>query len=92
MYYVLYRDHIEDTVHIQIHLYSYQLVWSRMSSIYLTYTWTAFIKFPLSKRDSNSTVVSSESRTVTAACLQPSLLPPIRDLINYWWREREKDI
>jgi hypothetical protein len=28
-------------------------------------------------------VVSSEFRIVTAAGLQPSLLPPIRDRINY---------
>jgi len=49
----------------------------------LSYTWTTFIKFPLSNLDSNITVVSSEFRIATAAGLQPSLLPPIRDRINY---------
>jgi len=48
-----------------------------------TYTWTAFMRFPLSKRDSNKTVVSSGLRSGKAAGRQPSRFPPIRERINY---------
>ncbi len=88
MYYVSYTDHIEDRVHIQIHHYEINQCVGKKKKFFVSsvsYTCTAFIRFPLSKRDSNITVVSSESRIVTAAGRQPSLFPPIRDRINYFF-------
>ncbi len=94
MYYVSYTDHIEDRVHIQIHHYEINQCVGKKKKFFVSsvsYTCTAFIRFPLSKRDSNITVVSSESRIVTAAGRQPSLFPPIRDRINYFFIYKKND-
>ena len=48
-----------------------------------THTWMAFPRFPLSKRDSKTSVSSDSFWSRTLATWQPLRLPPTRDLMYY---------
>lgn len=90
MYSVSCKDHNEDKVHIRMEIWK-DFVWRNKMISKISYTWTAFIRFPLSNLDSNINVVSSLFWSGTLACRHPARFPPIRDRSNFKKRTEKEN-